>query len=57
MLQGVQPKGCQHACLVTAEHAEDPAFLLEAVKLSGSGIREGASLSVIGMSWLTLFKK
>ena len=35
MLQGVQPKGCQHIRLITSEYAEDAALLMEAVKLLG----------------------
>ena len=35
MLQGVQPKGCQHIRLIASEYAEDAALLMEAVKLLG----------------------
>ena len=54
MLQGMQPKGCQHIRLIASEYAEDAA-LMEAVKLLGSS-RQAPSPSAIGMSGHSLQK-
>ena len=44
MLQSVQAKCRQYTCLVAAEHPENPAFFMEAVKLFGSVIRWGGAV-------------